>query len=666
MSPSITYWNRLEPRPRASSIAETLAAKVHDPLWMLTRQWQFGEFLGEDTASPAYVELQTCLAPIKRWQPREELIQRLPEPTQPIEYLTEAEPFTPDLALRVEIGQILELLLNQIVGEIASAVIEAFRQVYPVLHWTEEKLITLLFQVEIESDDLQRELNQGLFVPADLIAKFTEHQISLSDQARVWVKSDGNQWRIADTDGYNSQYFAIHKDLDIFLIYQAAFPDQESFCFLQVCAERAIDGVAVLKDVQDSTSVVISKIATPDWDPQLTSAIDSTLTELQSWVHEVFGNISIQDAAAWNPKRLEYELKVSAPIDGEDAATLIAHPGADGSLAWYAFDYHSGPSTRSIQPQTTSILPMHVHFRGMPNARWWDFETGTTDFGNIQPEKRDLGKLVVMDFMLINGNDWFYVPLLQPLGELCWIDALLVHDVFDGITRVKRAEQVDERHGQIQLSDRWTMFSMSREDRPGEIKDFSFLPPTASDAILSGSCLEEISFQRDEMANMVWAQETMSENAIGQPWSGHERNLASQPFSAANLAQVDTAKPPLRYLIQSVMPEHWIPFVPVLIYPGEQTGASEFVLERALMQDAIAQSIMPLSRALKPSLPVQLGQPYHIREEEVPREGLCVRRVASRARWTDGKTYLWISRSKAIGSGESTSGLHFDQAIPNL
>ena len=50
--PSITYWNRLEPRPRSSSIKRSLAAQVRDPLWLLGRQWQVGEFQGEDAGVP--------------------------------------------------------------------------------------------------------------------------------------------------------------------------------------------------------------------------------------------------------------------------------------------------------------------------------------------------------------------------------------------------------------------------------------------------------------------------------------------------------------------------------------------------------------------------------------------------------------------------------------
>lgn len=50
--PTVTVWNRLEGRPRTTEFGRALKAEVRDPLWMLTRQWQFGEFRGEDGGSP--------------------------------------------------------------------------------------------------------------------------------------------------------------------------------------------------------------------------------------------------------------------------------------------------------------------------------------------------------------------------------------------------------------------------------------------------------------------------------------------------------------------------------------------------------------------------------------------------------------------------------------
>ena len=50
--PAITRWNRLEGRPRAHTFDPALRAEVRDALWMLSRQWQLGEFQAEDAGSP--------------------------------------------------------------------------------------------------------------------------------------------------------------------------------------------------------------------------------------------------------------------------------------------------------------------------------------------------------------------------------------------------------------------------------------------------------------------------------------------------------------------------------------------------------------------------------------------------------------------------------------
>ena len=46
--PTVTVWNRLEGRPRTRDFDRALRAEVRDALWMLTRQWQLGEFRGDD------------------------------------------------------------------------------------------------------------------------------------------------------------------------------------------------------------------------------------------------------------------------------------------------------------------------------------------------------------------------------------------------------------------------------------------------------------------------------------------------------------------------------------------------------------------------------------------------------------------------------------------
>ncbi|WP_435365871.1 hypothetical protein [Haloarchaeobius sp. DYHT-AS-18] len=49
---SATFWTRLEPRARDTRLNRPMRAEVHDPAWLLCRQWQVGEFQGEDAGSP--------------------------------------------------------------------------------------------------------------------------------------------------------------------------------------------------------------------------------------------------------------------------------------------------------------------------------------------------------------------------------------------------------------------------------------------------------------------------------------------------------------------------------------------------------------------------------------------------------------------------------------
>src|SRR5215216_4798573 len=65
---SITSWNRLEPRVRGRSLSG-VEARVADPLWLLARQWQAGEFRGEDAGSPVTARVQAEVGTLSRYAP---------------------------------------------------------------------------------------------------------------------------------------------------------------------------------------------------------------------------------------------------------------------------------------------------------------------------------------------------------------------------------------------------------------------------------------------------------------------------------------------------------------------------------------------------------------------------------------------------------------------
>jgi hypothetical protein len=66
--PTVTMWNRQEGRPRTDNFTRALQAEVRDAVWMLTRQWQLGEFQGDDAGTPVKVKVQISTVPFDRFK----------------------------------------------------------------------------------------------------------------------------------------------------------------------------------------------------------------------------------------------------------------------------------------------------------------------------------------------------------------------------------------------------------------------------------------------------------------------------------------------------------------------------------------------------------------------------------------------------------------------
>jgi hypothetical protein len=116
----ITYYNRLEPRPRANDFRGTLAAEIRDPLWFLARQWQMGEFEGEDAGSVAYVQFSGRTAKLPRWKVSASAPELALDAAAPLEKQTLREPFAPDFATQVELGQDFADYLASEIGNAAT------------------------------------------------------------------------------------------------------------------------------------------------------------------------------------------------------------------------------------------------------------------------------------------------------------------------------------------------------------------------------------------------------------------------------------------------------------------------------------------------------------------------------------------------------------------
>lgn len=563
---SITYWNRVEPSPRGDSLRPGLTAAVRDPLWFLTRQWQMGEFQGEDAASPAYVTVATRTSGLDGWTAGDDTVHPY-DGRAPLEAVTNREPITPDLRTAVELGQALERRLAA--AGLPGGVIEAFRRAFAVP-------------------------DAGSLDPA---------------QAR-----DAALWRL-----------------------------------LRVCGGRSTDGLAAWTAAQGAAPALPATLELPAGVD--TALVTTVLSRFVAWAQATFGPMDRIDPPSWRPDRLEYALQVTGVAPEGARVRMSAHAGTYGEFDWYAFDEIDHEPLAESSPATAgdsfSLLPIPIRFSGMPDPRWWNLEDGRFNWSDVDVDRRDLGRMVVLDFMLVQGTDWFVIPVGHPVGGLVAIDQLLIRDVFGGYTRAGRTDAVVAEPGPR----RWTMFSTTT---PGGIAGYAVLPPSGLRATVDGPVLEEVRFVRDEQANLVWAVEAVTEDGTGRPWPGRER-VADTPPGATEPVDADA---PLRYRLQTAVPVNWIPFVPVQI---DETRRA-ITLQRAAMEryvDGALTRVRPVGRILNPT-GLMDADLYLVREEEVPRTGTRVTRAAHRTRWVDGSTHLWTARRRSPAAGEVTSGLRYD------
>jgi len=88
--PTVVMWNRLEGRPRRTDFTRALKAEVRDPLWMITRQWQMGEFIGEDAGSPVTAKVAWSTDVVTELHSAAGVVPY--DPNLPLEAVVEARP----------------------------------------------------------------------------------------------------------------------------------------------------------------------------------------------------------------------------------------------------------------------------------------------------------------------------------------------------------------------------------------------------------------------------------------------------------------------------------------------------------------------------------------------------------------------------------------------
>jgi hypothetical protein len=127
--PVVIGWNRLEGRPRTAEFERALAAEVRDALWFLTRQWQFGEFKGEDAGSPVEVRTSVRVDPLQHFAAARDAAVAY-DARIPLETCVEGETVPFDLKLHSHVTRTFWRLIGAVLNQ--AAVRALYVSAYPL------------------------------------------------------------------------------------------------------------------------------------------------------------------------------------------------------------------------------------------------------------------------------------------------------------------------------------------------------------------------------------------------------------------------------------------------------------------------------------------------------------------------------------------------------
>ncbi len=548
---------RLEPSPRSVGIEEGLAARVHDPLWLLARQWQLGEFNGKDAGTPAIVQVAGNTTAVNAWRGASQTAwSSLDAGLVPLDSLVEPED-------------------------------------RPTL-------------------DLRERIESGAAFLRMLAASGLEH--------------------------YAAAFVTAHA-FDSTALADPAF---QSDLMLMAVARRTADGLLL------HPTAVLLAAGSPgpvQIDPGDVAAIQTVATAWLAWyTDELEPAPGSGTAVTWQDNRLEYGFSVSSSAAGGTVLTAAAYLG-DG-LDWFDFDIDpsaaSGPAAATIGVSSSSV-PTPIRYGGMPLPRFWAMEDAQSDLGSVEAAANDIGRLLLVEFATVYGNNWYVLPIKLSAGSLTILDSVVVSDVFGRNFLLSRAGANQPQ---------WNLFSLDTiggQSHPAQ--NALFLPPTAG-PLSESKAVESVLFLRDEVADLAWGVEGVVEDSLERvkdrraAWTGHR-----------SITPGDAALP--SYCVETIVPDYWIPLAP------EQLPDQKSIRLRMVPMEAddggTPRLIEPQGLLLAPNAD---GSRLWLFDEEVPREGTQVDRVHRYARWLNGRSVTWTARCRQTGSGERSSGLRFDFLNP--
>lgn len=512
-------WTRIEPDSCDETLREGLCAEVHDALWMLARQWQMGEFRGEDVGTPVLVRCRTAADPLQVLIAGGRAVT-IAAGGDPVESLVEREgPETPDAFTQLLGGtHFSELMTARRLGAAAKRCIS-------------------LFPLPSASGG------------ADVLAAF-----------------EAAATQVADAEALHA---ALRQEGSAAMARRLRITRRQEAAFAEVAA---------------------------------------------TWLHW-YGSRRGDDAGlGWSATDWMHHAALRTGAGAE--LRLDRHEG--GALEWCALDARQGaaPEAEPANTGDAEMVPLPLQIPGTGALRFWEMEDAQVDLGTLGSGSTEIARVVLGEFALLWGHDWFVVPLELPSGVLASVQRVTVTDTFGVLTEVAPALAGGG-------------FGLWRHAGLPCAASGLWLPEGGT--LGAAVPLERLDILFDEGGNRLWASETKLVGPLALPIEGLVPTPREAPSAPA---------PGWRYRPFTLPPPGHVPL--------------------AVREGRVEAAELLLGDTPVPALQTVLVHGLALRADQLRTEGLSLTRQWAVLRRRDGQLVAWIARRRQALPPTTSATLVFD------
>jgi len=650
-------WNRLEGRPRTHHFDKALKAEIRDPLWMLTKQWQMGEFKSDDAGSPVFAKMNITSSNLETFKAGTETPGAY-EPNVPLETMAE-------------------------------------KKKIPFIRENKEISIDIRLQAGKYWMKLLRA--NGLTVNEQYIKKYT---FSLPPKTREtsYIYAHRDVWQ---------QYAAISgRCIDGYKLIE----------FLLTSGLKSSNGITATNTEKDLLDGLGEKFVL--WfNKQYYQPVE---TEENVWIPEKLeyrfecssdadGQNKTLKAEEYYQGQLDwYSLDISQALDSrniqpENTDSFIpSHVKFDGmpDTRWWKFE-DAKTNLGDIKPSTTDLSKLLLMEFGLVFANDWfivpytlpigsianiEGLTVTNNFGEttwIKPSETAGSDDTIWSMYKLSSakqnNTLFLAPSAMkvhegsPLEEIVLIRDEMSNMVWGIETIVPMSTGQGTKGSEIAMRIKQYNEDFVQLTNQTKAKASFYLAHLNNDLPSLNTPLTDAKAKLEQIIAGLEVNNPDVYDLIRQ------LNIVEKVLSTENELidyfedkKISDYKANISYLSMTDVPENWIPFIPVHIDgSNRETQLQRASMLRTIKDDPNPSSpikIKPQTSILREGLEnITAGKPdplpYYLHEEEVPRSGVRITQSFQRTRWLNGEVFVWLGMKKKTGRGEGSSGLSFDQIV---